>query len=98
MYTDYTYIYADGCIILAGMWESVLLLTSLAGVLKKVRDADAGDYAAQIAKITKFTAGKGNCSLIEMAAAPIVSALALFPEDFAHHAKNGTCGPGLQPS
>ena len=57
---------------------------TLAGILKKVKTADAGDYAAQIEKITAFTRGKGNCSLIEMAAAPIVSALALFPEDFAH--------------
>lgn len=70
---------------------------TIAGVLKKVRDADAGDYNAQIQKIAKFTAGKGNCSLIEMAAAPILSLLALFPEDFAHHAEHGTCAPGLAP-
>lgn len=68
------------------------------GVLKKVRDGDAGDYTAQIHKIAKFTAGKGNCSLIEMAAAPILSALALFADDFAHHAAHGVCAPGLQSS
>jgi NADH-quinone oxidoreductase subunit F len=71
---------------------------TIAGVLKKVKVADAGDYRAQIQKITQFTAGKGNCSLIEMAAAPIVSALDLFPADFAHHAEHGTCAPGLSPS
>ncbi len=70
---------------------------TLVSVLKKVRDGEAGDYPAQIDKITKFTAGKGNCSLIEMAAAPIVSALALFPDDFARHAQTGKC-PGAQPA
>jgi NADH-quinone oxidoreductase subunit F len=64
---------------------------TIAAVLQKVRDAEAGNYQAQIEKITGFTAGKGNCSLIEMAAAPIVAALALFPEDFAHHAEHGRC-------
>jgi NADH-quinone oxidoreductase subunit F len=70
---------------------------TIAGVLKKVHAGDAGNYLAQIEKITKFTAGKGNCSLIEMAAAPIVSALALFPDDFAHHAEHGRCADGLTP-
>jgi NADH:ubiquinone oxidoreductase subunit F (NADH-binding) len=64
---------------------------TIAGVLKKVKAAEAGDYNAQIQKIAKFTRGKGNCSLIEMAAAPVLSALELFPEDFAHHAEHGAC-------
>jgi NADH-quinone oxidoreductase subunit F len=55
---------------------------TLAMVVKQVAAKQAGDYAAQIEKITAFARGKGNCSLIEMAAAPVVSALALFPEDF----------------
>ena len=71
---------------------------TLAAIMKKVRDGDAGDYRAQVEKITKFTAGKGNCSLIEMAAAPVVSALARFPDDFSHHAEHGACAPGLRAS
>jgi NADH-quinone oxidoreductase subunit F len=56
---------------------------TLAMVVKQVKDGTAGDYAAQIDKITAFARGKGNCSLIEMAAAPVQSALALWPQDFA---------------
>lgn len=55
---------------------------TLAAVLKQVAAGEAGDYAAQIARITAFTRGKGNCSLIEMAAAPVLSALQHFPGDF----------------
>jgi NADH-quinone oxidoreductase subunit F len=55
---------------------------TLAAVLKQVAAGQAGDYAAQIDKITAFARGKGNCSLIEMAAAPVLSALAHFPADF----------------
>jgi NADH-quinone oxidoreductase subunit F len=64
---------------------------TIAAVLRKVRAAEAGDYAAQIEKVAAFTRGKGNCSLIEMAAAPALSALRLFPDDFAHHAAHGRC-------
>jgi len=64
---------------------------TLAAVMKQVRDAQAGDYAGQIDRITSFTRGKGFCSLIEMAASPVLSALRLFPEDFAHHAAHGSC-------
>jgi NADH-quinone oxidoreductase subunit F len=66
---------------------------TVAAVLKKVRAGEAGDYQAQIEKVAAFTRGKGNCSLIEMAAAPVLSALRLFPDDFAHHAKHGQCPP-----
>ena len=64
---------------------------------RRSRAATAGDYRGQIEKIAAFTARKGHCSLIEMAAAPVLSALRLFPEDFAHHAAHGTC-PGGAPS
>ena len=64
---------------------------TIAAVLDKVLIGDAGDYRSQIEKIAGFTAGKGHCSLIEMAASPVLSALALFPADFAHHAAYGTC-------
>jgi NADH:ubiquinone oxidoreductase subunit F (NADH-binding) len=59
--------------------------------MEQVRAGQAGDYASQIEKITTFARGKGYCSLIEMAAAPVLSALRLFPEDFAHHAAHGVC-------
>ena len=64
---------------------------TIAAVLEKVATGEAGDYRAQIEKIAAFARKRGNCSLIEMAAAPIVSALALFPDDFAAHAANGSC-------
>ncbi len=55
----------------------------LAHVLAGVRDGKPGDYAGAITKVTAFARGKGMCSLIEMAAAPIVSGLRLFADDFA---------------
>ena len=64
---------------------------TLASVFQKVAAGEAGDYVAQAEKITAFTRGKGNCSLIEMAAAPALSALRLFPDDFAAHARSGRC-------
>jgi NADH-quinone oxidoreductase subunit F len=64
---------------------------TIAAVFQKVATGDAGDYMAQIEKITAFARGKGNCSLIEMAAAPALSALRLFPGDFEAHARTGRC-------
>jgi NADH-quinone oxidoreductase subunit F len=66
---------------------------TIAAVFQKVAAGEAGDYVAQVEKIAGFTRGKGNCSLIEMAAAPALSALRLFPTDFDAHAKTGRC-PG----
>ncbi len=66
--------------------------STLAAVLEKLTAGTPGDYETQIEKITSFTRGKGNCSLIEMAAAPVLSALRHFPEDFAAHAMTGRCG------
>lgn len=48
-------------------------------------------YRAQIEKAVDFARGKGRCSLINMAAAPVVSALSLFEEDFRHHVEHGRC-------
>ena len=67
---------------------------TIAAVLEKVEKGEAGDYRDQIEKIAAFTRKKGKCSLIEMAAAPVLSALKLFPDDFARHAAHGTCPPG----
>jgi NADH-quinone oxidoreductase subunit F len=70
---------------------------TLAAILEQVRAGNAGDYALQIERIVSFAAGKGFCSLIAMAGAPVLSALKLFPEDFAHHAAHGAC-PASSPS
>ena len=40
-------------------------------------------YQQKLHKLTSFARGKGRCSLIEMAAAPVLSAMRLFPQDFA---------------
>jgi NADH-quinone oxidoreductase subunit F len=64
---------------------------TIAAVFQKVANGEPGDYAAQVEKIAAFARGKGNCSLIEMAAAPALSALRLFPDDFAAHARTGSC-------
>jgi len=55
---------------------------TLAAVVKQAAAGQGGGHGAQIEKITSFARGKGNCSLIEMAAAPVLSALRLFPEAF----------------
>ena len=60
-------------------------------VLEKVARGEAGDYAGQVEKIAGFTAKKGFCSLIEMAATPVRSGLRLFADDFARHAATGRC-------
>jgi len=64
---------------------------TIAAVFQKVATGQPGDYVAQLEKITAFARGKGYCSLIEMAAAPALSAVRLFPEDFASHARTGLC-------
>jgi NADH:ubiquinone oxidoreductase subunit F (NADH-binding) len=64
---------------------------TMAAVLKRLLKGEAGAYRAQIDKVAKFARGKGNCSLIEMAAAPIQSAMTLFAEDFEQHAETGSC-------
>jgi NADH:ubiquinone oxidoreductase subunit F (NADH-binding) len=67
---------------------------TIAAVFQKVAAGQPVEYAAQVEKITAFTRGKGNCSLIEMAAAPALSALRLFPADFEAHAQTGRCAGG----
>lgn len=61
----------------------------LVHILDGVRAGKGPGYGKQIAKITRFARGKGHCSLIEMAAAAIVSAVELFAEDLA-----AAAGPG----
>ena len=65
---------------------------TLAAVMERVRTGnEPGDWRGQIGKIVAFARGKGYCSLTEMAATPLLSAIRLFPEDFEHHARTGRC-------
>jgi NADH-quinone oxidoreductase subunit F len=52
-------------------------------VLEAVQAGKGPGYAEKIGKLVAFARGKGFCSLIEMAAAPVVSALAVFQDEFA---------------
>jgi len=54
----------------------------LVHMLEATRAGTKGDLLGQMKKIAGFTRGKGNCSLIEMAAAPVLSAVAMFPAEF----------------
>lgn len=54
--------------------------------LKGVAEGKGPGYAEKIAKVCAFARGKGLCSLIEMAATPVLSALTLFADDFAARA------------
>jgi NADH-quinone oxidoreductase subunit F len=59
-----------------------MLTNTYAALIGKVVAGEAVPAAAQMDKVAKFAFGKGACSLIEMAAAPVRSAVALFPEEF----------------
>jgi len=45
----------------------------------------------QIERTAALAYGKGRCSLVAMAAAPVASAIRLFREDFQYHIDNGRC-------
>ena len=55
-------------------------------VWKGVLAGKGGDFAGAIAKVTAFANKKGFCSLIEMAAAPALSALRVFGRELAAQA------------
>ncbi|MHC5020847.1 MAG: NADH-ubiquinone oxidoreductase-F iron-sulfur binding region domain-containing protein [Planctomycetota bacterium] len=59
-----------------------MLTNTYAALIGKVVAGEAVPLEAQMEKVAKFAFGKGACSLIEMAAAPVRSAVALFPEEF----------------
>ncbi|MEM7204937.1 MAG: NADH-ubiquinone oxidoreductase-F iron-sulfur binding region domain-containing protein [Planctomycetota bacterium] len=61
-------------------------------VLRGVAAGKGPGYAEKLEKLTAFARGKGRCSLIEMAAAPLMSALRLFEADFAR-AAGGDAAP-----
>jgi NADH-quinone oxidoreductase subunit F len=52
-------------------------------ILKAVQGRKGPGYDDKIVKLAEFSRRKGNCSLIEMAAAPVVSAVKAFALDFA---------------
>ncbi|HLU38113.1 MAG TPA: NADH-ubiquinone oxidoreductase-F iron-sulfur binding region domain-containing protein [Planctomycetota bacterium] len=55
-------------------------------VLQGVLAGKGPGYAEKLHKVADFARGKGLCSLIEMAAAPVLSALTVFADDFARRA------------
>ncbi len=62
-------------------------------VLKAVQAGRGPGYEDKLVKLAEFTRKKGLCSLIEMAAAPVLSAVQLFALDFA-----AAAGPGAPAS
>lgn len=62
-------------------------------ILKAVQAGKGPGYDAKMTRLAEFSKRKGHCSLIEMAAAPVISALSCFANDFAEAA-----GPGAQDS
>lgn len=62
-------------------------------ILKAVQAGKGPGYDQKMTKLAEFSKRKGHCSLIEMAAAPVISALSCFATDFATAA-----GPGVQES
>lgn len=61
-------------------------------ILKKIQ-AGEGDPAMleQIENVANFSRGKGDCGLIHMAAAPVLSAVKHFPADFEAHLDGKDC-------
>ncbi len=55
-------------------------------VLKGVLAGKGAGYDDKLRKLAAFCRGKGYCSLIEMAAAPVLSALTVFADDFKRRA------------
>ena len=55
-------------------------------ILKGVQQGMGPGYAEKLQKLAEFNRKKGFCSLIEMAAAPVLSAVATFADDFAKSA------------
>ncbi len=52
-------------------------------ILNAVQSKKGPGYDDKLTKLAEFTKKKGFCSLIEMAAAPVLSAVKCFPADFA---------------
>lgn len=61
-------------------------------ILKAVQQHKGPGYDDKVRKLAEFSRKKGFCSLIEMAAAPVTSALSVFAADFAAAAGPGAPG------
>lgn len=61
-------------------------------ILKAVQQGKGPGYADKLQKLADFSRKKGFCSLIEMAAAPVLSAVTCFADDFAAAAGPGAAG------
>jgi NADH:ubiquinone oxidoreductase subunit F (NADH-binding) len=64
-----------------------------AHILKAVQAGKGPGYEDKLKKLAEFTRKKGFCSLIEMAAAPVLSAVECFAADFAA-AAGSAASPG----
>lgn len=62
-------------------------------VLKAVQAGNGPGFGDKLHKLAEFARKKGHCSLIEMAAAPVLSAVRLFAADFATAAGPGGTHP-----
>lgn len=63
-------------------------------VLTGVQDGKGLGYQQKLEQLAKFARGKGHCSLIEMAAAPVLSALEVFADEFARASGGGAGADG----
>lgn len=63
-------------------------------ILTAVQQGKGPGYDDKLRKLAEFSRKKGHCSLIEMAAAPVLSALDCFAADFARAAGQGTPSDG----
>lgn len=61
-------------------------------VLKGVEAGKGAGFEAPLKKVADFARGKGHCSLIEMAAAPVLSGIEIFAEDLNARATAGDGG------
>ncbi|MGE3172069.1 MAG: NADH-ubiquinone oxidoreductase-F iron-sulfur binding region domain-containing protein [Planctomycetota bacterium] len=61
-------------------------------ILQAVQQGRGPGYAEKLQKLADFSRKKGFCSLIEMAAAPVLSAVRVFADDFARAAGPGAAG------
>jgi len=61
-------------------------------ILKKIQAGEADPaMLEQIENVANFSRGKGDCGLIHMAAAPVLSAVQHFPADFEAHLEGRGC-------
>lgn len=69
-----------------------MVTSQLAHIMSALQAGQAPAYAAQIEKLADFGRGKGRCSLIQMALAPIRSATAVFAADMQAASTSSTEG------